>query len=283
MKKSVSIILAVIIIFICTITANSLTNPGEYNKTEKVNTHITPEEIIDSKYKFSERGYAYSPDGVTFYRLEKLGTLSSGASLYYNDIGAKYPVSQRFEIGDYIFVEKGSQTGSGIEGLGLFVVNNNSAYDIAEAYNGNLTTAEEIVKLVNGKTEIDFCFYIENKNDATAPKSEPDTPAVVKKANPIKVSAKVKTLKAEKLKKKKQSVKPLAITTAKGAVVITKVKKGSSLGIYKRITVKKNGCITIKKGNYSKKTYKIKLKITAKGDDYYKAKTVKKIIKIKIK
>lgn len=281
MKKSVSILLSVIIISICTITANSLTNSGEYDKTEKGNTLLAPEEIIDSKYNFSERGYAYSPDGVTFYRLEELGKLTSGAYLYYNDIGAKYPVSQRFEIGDYVFVEKGSQTGSGVEGLGLFVVKDNSAYDIVQACKNNIATADEIVKLISGQTEINFCFYIENKNDATAPKS--DTPDVEKTANPIKVSAKLKTLKANKLKKKKQFAKPLVIKNAKGKVFVTKLKKGTTSDIYKRITVKKNGLITIKKGKYLRKTYKINLKITANGNAYYDAKTVTKTVRIRIK
>ena len=76
------------------------------------------------------------------------------------------------------------------------------------------------------------------------------------------MSAKLKTLKANKLKKKKQFAKPLVIKNAKGKVFVTKLKKGTTSDIYKKVTVKKNGLITIKKGKYLRKTYKINLKIT---------------------
>jgi hypothetical protein len=109
-------------------------------------------------------------------------------------------------------------------------------------------------------------------------------PKKVKQANTLKVSAKTKAVKAKKLKKKKQTVKPLTIKNAKGAVTVTKVKKGSTAKLFKKITVnKKTGAITIKKGKYAKKTYKIKLKITAKGNSSYNSKTLTKVVKIKVK
>lgn len=108
--------------------------------------------------------------------------------------------------------------------------------------------------------------------------------SVEKKENPIKVTVKAKTLKAKKLKKKKQIVKPLIIKDAQGKVTVTKVKKGTNSKIYKKITVnKKNGTITLKKGKYVKKSYKIKLKITAKGNKTYNNKTFTKTVKVKIK
>ena len=109
-------------------------------------------------------------------------------------------------------------------------------------------------------------------------------PKKVKQANTLKVSAKTKAVKAKKLKKKKQTVKPLTIKNAKGAVTVTKVKKGSAAKLFKKITVnKKTGAITIKKGKYAKKTYKIKLKITANGNSDYNSKTLTKVVKIKVK
>lgn len=109
-------------------------------------------------------------------------------------------------------------------------------------------------------------------------------PKKIKQANTLKVSAKTKAVKAKKLKKKKQTVKPLSIKDAKGAVNVTKVKKGSAAKIFKKIKVnKKTGAITIKKGKYAKKTYKIKLKITAKGNSDYNSKTLTKVVKIKVK
>ena len=120
--------------------------------------------------------------------------------------------------------------------------------------------------------------------------TEPSQPAsskpVVspKKGNPIKVSAKTKSIKAKKLKKKKQTVKPLAIKDAQGTISVTKVKNGTNKKIFKNITVnRKTGAITFKKGKYAKKTYKIKLKIKAKGSSTYSAKTVTKVVKIKVK
>lgn len=118
--------------------------------------------------------------------------------------------------------------------------------------------------------------------------TEPDTPSVKpivkKKANTVKVTVNNKTVKAKKFKRKKQTVKPLAIKKAKGKVTVTKIKNGTTVSIYKKITVnRKTGAITFKKGKYAKKTYKIKLKITAAGNAEYKAKTVTKIVKIIVK
>ena len=54
--------------------------------------------------------------------------------------------------------------------------------------------------------------------------------------------------------------------------------------IYKKITVnKKTGAITFSKGKYAKKTYSIKLKITAKGNSEYKSKVITKTVKVKVK
>lgn len=122
----------------------------------------------------------------------------------------------------------------------------------------------------------------------TTPEPNPTAPpanSVTKKsANPIKVAAKAKTVKAKKVKKKKVTVKPLTIKNAKGNVKITKVKKGTTSKIYKKIKVNsKSGAITLKKGKYKKKTYKVKLKIVVSGNDKYSAKTIYKTVKIKIK
>ena len=126
---------------------------------------------------------------------------------------------------------------------------------------------------------------------ATTPSvTEPTQPApskpsvTAKKDNPVKVTAKTKTVKAKKLKKKKQTVKPLTIKNAQGAVTVTKIKKGTTAKIFKKITVnKKTGAITFKKGKYAKKTYKIKLKIVVKGTSSFNGKTITKVVKVKIK
>lgn len=113
---------------------------------------------------------------------------------------------------------------------------------------------------------------------------KPVTYKISKKANPVKVKAGKKTIKAKNLKKKKVTVKPITIKNAKGTVNVVKVKKGTPSNIFKKITVNsKTGAITFKKGKYAKKTYSIKLKITVKGNKTYKGKTLSKTVKIKIK
>jgi hypothetical protein len=139
--------------------------------------------------------------------------------------------------------------------------------------NGYAGTAAETYANENG-----FTF-----NKLTPPPA-PKTTTKTKKDNTLKVSAKTKAVKAKKLKKKKQTVKPLKIKNAKGAVTVTKVKKGSAAKLFKKITVnKKTGAITIKKGKYAKKTYKIKLKVTAAGTSAYKKGEKTVTIKVKVK
>ena len=96
----------------------------------------------------------------------------------------------------------------------------------------------------------------------------------VKKANPIKVTAKKVTIKAGKSAK---ISKALTIKSAKGTKTFAK-KSGS-----KNITVnKKTGKIKVKKGTKAK-TYKIKISVKAAGNSTYKAKTVTKTVKVVVK
>ena len=106
--------------------------------------------------------------------------------------------------------------------------------------------------------------------------------STMKKANPIKVTAKKKTVSAKKLKKKAQKVKPLTIKKAKGKVTCT--LKSVPKKLKKLTKVNSKGVITIKRWKKAKKgTYKIKVKISAKGNKNYKSKTITKTVKIKIK
>ena len=99
-----------------------------------------------------------------------------------------------------------------------------------------------------------------------------------KATNPIKVTAKTKTVKASKLKKAKVTVKnAITVKKARGAVTYTKVS-GS-----KYLTVSKKGVITVKKGKYKKNTtLKIKVKVTAKGNSKYEKGSKTVTVKIKI-
>ena len=85
----------------------------------------------------------------------------------------------------------------------------------------------------------------------------------------MKLKAVKRTAKASKLKKKAVTVaKPLKFTKkARGKVTYAKVAKGSA----KCLTVnKKTGKVKVRKGT-KKGTYKIKIKVTAKGNRNYKA------------
>lgn len=99
---------------------------------------------------------------------------------------------------------------------------------------------------------------------------------VVKKANTMTVKA--KTIKAKKSAKTTfNKAKAFTIKKAKGTVVFKKVK-GS-----KKITINsKTGRITVKKG-LKKATYKLKVKITAKGTKAYKSKSKTVTVKVIVK
>ena len=113
--------------------------------------------------------------------------------------------------------------------------------------------------------------------------TEVTTSAVInKKANPIKVSAKKKTIKANKLIKKAQKIKPLKVKNYKGKLTYKLIKKGSYKKLFKKAKINSKGVISIKKLKIKKGTYKLKVSVTAKGNKDYKAKKVTKVLKIKI-
>ena len=97
---------------------------------------------------------------------------------------------------------------------------------------------------------------------------------IQKIANPMKASGKKAKVSFSKLAKKKQTVKKakaFKITGAQGKVTFKKLKGK------KFITVnKKTGNITVKQGT-GKGKYTIVVKVTAKGNTNYNAKTVKKV------
>ena len=119
----------------------------------------------------------------------------------------------------------------------------------------------------------DFAVKVTVKKAAPKPTPAPVKP--VKKANTLKVSG--KTVKVKKNKKtviKKE--KAFTIRNAKGKVTFKKAKGN------KKITVAKNGKITVKKG-LKKGTYKVKVKVTAAGNATYKAATKTVTVTVKVK
>nr|MCR5652876.1 hypothetical protein [Ruminococcus sp.] len=104
-----------------------------------------------------------------------------------------------------------------------------------------------------------------------------------KSANPMEVSTQFKDIKLGALKKSSKTYKLVSTKKAKGKVTFKKVKKGTTSSIFKNITVnKKNGAIKLKKGSYKKGIYEIVVKVTAKGNDDYKSKSIKATIKLRI-
>ena len=100
-----------------------------------------------------------------------------------------------------------------------------------------------------------------------------------KKANTITVKPKTVSLSASKVKSKDYSVtakKAFTVKKAKGTLVYKKTSGN------KKITVAKNGKVTVMKGT-AKGTYKFKVKVTAAGNSNYKAgsKTVTLVVKVK--
>ncbi|MCR5202562.1 MAG: leucine-rich repeat protein [Lachnospiraceae bacterium] len=102
-----------------------------------------------------------------------------------------------------------------------------------------------------------------------------------KKKQSVTVKVKTKKVKASKLKKKAQKVKKaIVVKNSVGTLTYTRVKKGSN----KYLTINKKGIITVKKYKKAQKgrTLKIKVKLKAAGDEYYKAYTKTVTVKIKL-
>lgn len=97
-----------------------------------------------------------------------------------------------------------------------------------------------------------------------------------KAAQPMKVTASKKTVKAKKLKKKAQTVKAITVKNNKGKVTYAKVG-GSG-----KLTVTKAGKIVVKKKT-KKGTYSVKVKVSAAGNGDYLAGSKTVTVKIVVK
>ena len=99
-----------------------------------------------------------------------------------------------------------------------------------------------------------------------------------KSKNTLTVKTKKVTVRYSKLKARKQTIsakKAFAVSKAKGTVSYKKA------GGNKKITIAKNGRITIRKG-LRKGNYNLKVKVRASGDDDYKSITKTVTVKIKV-
>lgn len=99
---------------------------------------------------------------------------------------------------------------------------------------------------------------------------------VVKNKNPLTVKTKTKTVKYKKLKKAKQTASPITVKKAQGKVTYKRIS------VSKKLILKKTGKVVVKKRT-KKGIYKLKVKVTAKGNNKYKStyKTVTISIKVR--
>ena len=143
------------------------------------------------------------------------------------------------------------------------------------AEDGTTTTTTSVIATAVSVNGVDVSADAEAGEDAGGTEAGGKA---AKKANTAKIKAK-KTVKVKykKLKKKAQSVKAITVKKAKGKVTYKKLK-GSS----KKLSVTKAGKVKVKKGT-KKGTYKIKVKVTVKGNSSYAAKSKTVTIKVKVK
>ena len=138
----------------------------------------------------------------------------------------------------------------------------------------------------NGKVKLSFAkagTYVVSANGTyeDAPLSAPAcVVTVTKNANPVTVTAKATTVKLATAKKKAVTVAPLTVKKAQGKTAYAKVKWSKKATKYLKLNTK-TGKVTVKKGT-PKGTYTFKVKVTAKGNGAYKAKTLTKAVKIKV-
>ncbi|MBR3149786.1 MAG: cadherin repeat domain-containing protein [Eubacterium sp.] len=142
------------------------------------------------------------------------------------------------------------------------------------------TTSNNIVKYLSAGTYYVKVVSANSYNLKSSSKYTLTVNELIVKNNPLTAKGKTVKLKYSKLKKNKQTIarkKAIAVSNAKGTVTYKKVKGN------KKITINKtSGKITVKKG-LKKGTYKVKVKVKAAGNTYYKAgsKTVTVTIKVK--
>ena len=175
-----------------------------------------------------------------------------------------------------------------------------TAAEVIETANAIQALAETIVEAASGEytaaryTASTYMAYEQAFTAAQAVLSNPDATKdeidaankaleeakaalVLKKANPMKVSKKTRTLKASSLKKGKKVVKAITVKNAVGKKTFKKASGSKMLAVNS-----KTGKITVKKGT-KKGTYRIKVKVTAAGNDNYKAKTTTVTVTVKVK
>lgn len=211
---------------------------------------------------------AYSDKDLELVNVESAGLFDDGIS---TGVEGTNPIKISWYASD-----SGNKTDNGTLALLSFKIKANAkTSDVKLSYNPedvfDNTLDNKKFSVVNGKVYI-----------GDIPKE--DSPKSVKNTNPVKVTVKSSEIKLKKLKKKAQTVKAITVKKAQGKVTYKLVKKGSMAKIFKLAKINAKGIIKLNKWKKAKKgDYKLKVAITAAGNKRYKPKTVKKIIRIKLK
>lgn len=100
---------------------------------------------------------------------------------------------------------------------------------------------------------------------------------VEKSDNPMKVTVRNKIVRRKSVKKSKKTVKAITVENAAGTVTFKKIKGNTKFKVNS-----KTGKITLKKAP-KKGTYRIKIRVTAAGDDNHKAMAKTVTVRIKVK
>ncbi len=254
---------------------------NEYLESDKtLRTYVFGNEIslgVETDFKLN----ADNIESKTTLFLEKDGSVVFG--FVDNTCAESYEL-----IGGYKF-KNSLCFGSTGNKTGICVYKEEKVYTLREAIEKNVYTVEELAEIIPDTEKVEeptetqpttAASRKETTDIATvALATKPVTDVLIvspKKANPMKVTAKTKTVKAKKLKKSKVTVTAITVKNAKGKLSYKKLS-GS-----KKLSVTKKGKITVKKGT-KKGTYKLKVKITAKGNSKYSARSVTKTVKIKVR
>ncbi|MBR6393124.1 MAG: InlB B-repeat-containing protein, partial [Eubacterium sp.] len=176
---------------------------------------------------------------------------------------AKIPKADIYKLSQSAFTYSGSACKPIVTVARTGEALDKSQYDVTYKNNTNAGTATALVTFKGD--------YYEGTKALTF--------KINKAANTLSAKGKKPSVKAAKLKKKNQTVKrakALAVRNAQGAVTYKKTKGN------KKITVAKNGKITVKKG-LKKGAYKVKIKVTAAGNSNYNKATKTVTVTIKVK
>ena len=203
----------------------------------------------------------------------------NNATITINKREAKFvanPVTATYNVNNYLVITLTDVYGNPLSGEEV-TVDLGGVKTYATDNNGQIRISTKSLAAKSYDVKITF-----NGNDVYVNSSKVVKVTVNKAANPLKVKAKTVTVKFSKLNKKAQKLKVTKVVrfTKKGQGTLTYKKvKGN-----KKITInKRTGKVTIKKG-LKKGTYKVRMKIKAKGNANYKASAYKTItFKIKIK